>query len=125
MIGAIETSYRGYRFRSRLEARWAVFFDALDIAWKYETEGYEVDGHRYLPDFHLPDLSLWCEVKPHLMFSLFAIPVVKDLESNPSSKGWSNQAEPLPTPGNWPEIRAAYTAARGARFEHGERGRLA
>jgi hypothetical protein len=29
-IKAIETSYKGYRFRSRLEARWAVFFDALD-----------------------------------------------------------------------------------------------
>jgi hypothetical protein len=24
---AIETHYKGYRFRSRLEARWAVFFD--------------------------------------------------------------------------------------------------
>ena len=29
MIKAIETVYNGYRFRSRLEARWAVFFDAL------------------------------------------------------------------------------------------------
>jgi hypothetical protein len=27
-IQAIETVYRGHRFRSRLEARWAVFFDA-------------------------------------------------------------------------------------------------
>lgn len=25
----IETEYKGYRFRSRLEARWAVFFDTL------------------------------------------------------------------------------------------------
>lgn len=26
---AIQTEYNGYLFRSRLEARWAVFFDAL------------------------------------------------------------------------------------------------
>lgn len=40
MIKAIETSYKGYRFRSRLEARWAVFFDALGVSWKYEDQGY-------------------------------------------------------------------------------------
>ena len=28
LIRPIETEYRGYRFRSRFEARWAVFFDA-------------------------------------------------------------------------------------------------
>lgn len=26
-IKAIDTIYKGYKFRSRLEARWAVFFD--------------------------------------------------------------------------------------------------
>lgn len=53
-IKAIETHYKGYRFRSRLEARWAVFFDALGIRWTYESEGYERDWNgplRYLPDF--------------------------------------------------------------------------
>lgn len=65
---AIETRYKGYRFRSRLEARWAVFFDALGIEWEYEPEGYELsDGERYLPDFELrngPYRSLY-EIKPH------------------------------------------------------------
>jgi len=36
----LETKYRGCRFRSRLEARWAVFFDALGIKWWYEPEGF-------------------------------------------------------------------------------------
>ncbi|MDR3571756.1 MAG: hypothetical protein P4L81_06215 [Candidatus Pacebacteria bacterium] len=55
MIKAIETSYKGYRFRSRLEARWAVFFETLGVEWKYEPEGFELsDGTRYLPDFWLP-----------------------------------------------------------------------
>lgn len=61
---AIETEYRGYRFRSRLEARWAVFFSALSVEWEYEKEGYELGEHgRYLPDFWLPRYDVWFEVK--------------------------------------------------------------
>lgn len=64
-IKAIETRYRGYRFRSRLEARWAVFFDALGIEWDYEREGYALAEHGcYLPDFWLPQVTMWAEVKP-------------------------------------------------------------
>lgn len=65
-IKAIETTYAGHRFRSRLEARWAVFFDALGIEWEYEPQGYEVgctEMTMYLPDFRLPALDLWVEVK--------------------------------------------------------------
>lgn len=63
-IEAIETFYNGYRFRSRLEARWAVFFDALGIRYIYEPEGYGLpNGMAYLPDFYLPDLKIWVEVK--------------------------------------------------------------
>ncbi len=60
---AIETVYKGYRFRSRLEARWAVFFDALGIGWDHEKEGYDLDGVWYLPDFWLPKQQTWFEVK--------------------------------------------------------------
>lgn len=64
-IKAIETIYNGYKFRSRLEARWAVFFDAAGIKYEYETEGFELsDGTRYLPDFYLPDYDWYVEVKP-------------------------------------------------------------
>jgi hypothetical protein len=65
-IKAIETHYRGHRFRSRLEARWAVFFDAAGIPWEYEPQGYVVDGVPYLPDFLLykeTDRAMWFEVK--------------------------------------------------------------
>jgi hypothetical protein len=55
-ITAIETRYAGCRFRSRLEARWAVFFDACGIRWEYEPQGFiGARGHHYLPDFYLPD----------------------------------------------------------------------
>jgi hypothetical protein len=63
-IQAIETKYKGYRFRSRLEARWAVFFDALGIEWEYEKEGFtNGEGDYYLPDFFLPKTKTWVEVK--------------------------------------------------------------
>jgi len=60
---AIETVYNGYRFRSRLEARWAVFFDAVKLPYSYETEGYELEGYRYLPDFFIPDWDAFVEIK--------------------------------------------------------------
>jgi hypothetical protein len=66
-IQPIETVYKGYRFRSRLEARWAVFFDTLGIAWEYEKEGFQLsDGEWYLPDFWLPSFcgGIWAEIKP-------------------------------------------------------------
>lgn len=62
---AIQTTYKGYRFRSRLEARWAVFFDAMRIPWEYEPEGYRLpDGRGYLPDFRLPRMGLLLDIKP-------------------------------------------------------------
>jgi hypothetical protein len=61
---AIETRYDGYRFRSRTEARWAVYFNHLGIKYHYEKEGFKLeDGTWYLPDFWLPDLGMWAEVK--------------------------------------------------------------
>lgn len=62
-LKAIETRYKGCRFRSRLEARWAVFFDALKIPWEYEKEGFNLGGICYLPDFWLPRQQCWIEVK--------------------------------------------------------------
>lgn len=60
----IETHYKGYRFRSRSEARWAVFLDELGIEWGYEVEGYDLgEAGWYLPDFWLPQQECWIEVK--------------------------------------------------------------
>lgn len=64
LINAIQTRYKGYRFRSRLEARWAIYFDTLGIAWEYEVEGFNLNGEFYLPDFWLKTVNMWAEVKP-------------------------------------------------------------
>jgi len=64
MIKAIETRYKGYRFRSRLEARWAVFFDFMEWEWQYEKEGFTLPSGMYLPDFWIATVNMWAEVKP-------------------------------------------------------------
>jgi hypothetical protein len=64
VIKPIQTHYNGYHFRSRLEARWAVFFDALNIEYEYEVEGFDLGNDiLYLPDFWLPMQRVWFEVK--------------------------------------------------------------
>lgn len=63
-ISPIPTVWNGWRFRSRLEARWAIYFDTLGIPYEYELEGYEVaPGVCYLPDFYLPEHRCYAEVK--------------------------------------------------------------
>ena len=65
-IAPIPLEYGGHKFRSSLEADWAATFDSLDIAWTYEPVGVEFGGVKYLPDFWLPSIRVWAEVKgPH------------------------------------------------------------
>ncbi len=71
-ITAIQTIYNGYKFRSRLEARWAVFFDTLGIPYEYEKEGFDIDGQWYLPDFWLPEQKIMLEIKPGVIRGLYA-----------------------------------------------------
>lgn len=69
VIAPIETHYKGYRFRSRLEARWAVFFDAVGVRFEYEQQGFKLnDGTFYLPDFYLPDQDSYVEIKPAINY---------------------------------------------------------
>jgi hypothetical protein len=68
-VKPIPTSYDGYRFRSRLEARWAVFFHTLQIDYRYEPEGWDLEGTWYQPDFWFPEQDCWIEVKPSRMLT--------------------------------------------------------
>lgn len=64
-IEALPSYWKGTIFRSRTEARWAVFFDLLRLRWVYEPEGFRLpSGTWYLPDFWLPEVGVWAEVKP-------------------------------------------------------------
>lgn len=64
-ITPIETTHNGVRFRSRLEARWSVFFDEMGIEWLYEMEGYKLPSGWYVPDFYLPSCATFVEVRGH------------------------------------------------------------
>jgi hypothetical protein len=64
----IPTTYDGVQFRSRLEARWALFFDQLNILWQYEPFVIERNGKEYKPDFIVFNILfkeiLLVEIKP-------------------------------------------------------------
>jgi hypothetical protein len=67
-IQAIQTEAFGCLFRSRLEARCAVFLEAMGLRWDYEPEGFELPSGRYLPDFKVykedcPAGYYWIECK--------------------------------------------------------------
>jgi hypothetical protein len=126
-----------------IRARWAVFFDALGLRWEYEPEGFElVGGVRYLPDFWMPALNLWVEVKPRTWESneecalalqkpwRFGehsfITVLHEIPKHREDWGWGAPCSSeqdrwglagVPRPVG---LQKTLDAARGARFEHGE-----
>lgn len=63
---SLPTWHSGVLFRSRTEARWAIFFDGLGLKWEYEAQGFDTDGEWYLPDFLIfaPLGNIWAEIKP-------------------------------------------------------------
>lgn len=78
LIAAHPTYYRSTRFRSRLEARWAAFFDLLQWQWQYEP----IDFKDWVPDFHVEfpcghsecagSHAFYAEVKPYYTLQEFA-----------------------------------------------------
>lgn len=147
IIKAIETVYKGYKFRSRLEARWAIFFDALDIEWEYEKEGYDLgELGWYLPDFEikLSNGEEWfVEVKGNtadklgirkalfldsysyemgkigvIMMSKFEYPHYSCDKDGPDfNKAWINMTR---FGVDFERYNKAVDKAKQARFEHGE-----
>jgi hypothetical protein len=84
-IRAIPTTYQGVQFRSRLEARWAAFFDLLGWEWEYEPfdlKGWIPDfllkGHGALPHFdQVNSEGVLVEVKP---CSSFPCPIAEEID---------------------------------------------
>jgi hypothetical protein len=69
-IRPLIATYRDCQFRSHREARWAVFFDHLNIPWMYKPSELLLDNAPYVPDFLLypnTDLCHWFEVKPNFV----------------------------------------------------------
>jgi hypothetical protein len=63
--GPIATMLDGHRFRSRNEARLAVFLGKLGVPYDFEGCAFSMrDGTRYTPDFYLIEQRTWIEFKP-------------------------------------------------------------
>jgi len=86
MLKAITTIYNGNRFRSRLEARWAVFFDCMGWVYEYEENGYQLPSKWYLPDFYFRQWNCYAEVKP-VQLSYDEIKLVKELSLGMETDG--------------------------------------
>lgn len=71
----IPTIYKNYKFRSRLEAKWAMFFDLL--GWKYEYEPCDLKG--WIPDFVLigAKTNTLVEIKPFTKYEDFDVDKLK------------------------------------------------
>lgn len=63
------TVYRDTLFRSKSEANVAMSMDRSSIHWLYEPESYVLDGVQYTPDFYLPEINTFVEVKPEVFSS--------------------------------------------------------
>lgn len=64
VTSAIEVKYDGYEFRSKTEARWRVFFNALNVTSEYEPQAFLLPiGKGYMPDFWLRDVRHLIEIK--------------------------------------------------------------
>lgn len=100
---SIDTTYNGRRYRSRLEARWAVFFDRAWIRFDYELQGYELPSGPYLPDFFLRKLEppnagdgYWIEIKPTGLATDRALRRVQDLCIETGKDGFLVAGNPWP-----------------------------
>lgn len=61
---AVDTVYGGVRYHSKRQAQWAVFLDSLGILHSYRPRSFKMGRSTpYTPDFWLPELNAWLEVK--------------------------------------------------------------
>jgi hypothetical protein len=105
VIHAIPTVYKSTQFRSRLEARWAAFFDLMRWPWQYEP----LDLAGYIPDFVLtfPHAPLLAEVKPALSrkeLESFISQLDEKTQDWPNEKMLLGAALPFETGWNMPVI---------------------
>lgn len=86
-ISSLPSTYRGVIFRSRMEARWAAYFDILGICWIYEPDGICLPSGNYCPDFRISiypmDQTAWryAEIKPTSEAADFIAVKLRDLSS--------------------------------------------
>lgn len=99
---AVDTVHGGIRYRSRTQARWAVFLDTLGLEHAYEPKRFLLGGGISLtPDFLLPSLNAWLIVNS-------ADPAIREADrwkaglfasEHPEFRIWLSSG--APRPGEW------------------------
>lgn len=106
---AIPTAYNGVQFRSRLEARWAAFFDLAGWSGRWEYEPFDLNG--WCPDFTIRcarGLPIVIEVKPIVWpDDPWSDPHVNEIAGKIVETGWPGEAIIL---GTAPIINSATSA---------------
>lgn len=64
---SFKTAYSGFYFNSRLEARWKIFYEALDEPAAYEPEAIDLGAFAYTPDYWLTLFRAWVEIKGEMI----------------------------------------------------------
>lgn len=126
MLRPIDTEYGGRLYRSRLEARWAVFFDAAWIRFDYEPEGFMLPSGPYLPDFFLrlfdpvhPGSGYWVEIKPRGLASDRAHTRLSELCRETGHNGFLVAGDPWPGEFElWKYLRRYGEGRDGGRIYH-------
>jgi hypothetical protein len=60
------SEYNGRKFRSTWEVRFAKALDRRGIEWQYEATRFDLGDCTYRPDFYIPELGGYWEVKGYL-----------------------------------------------------------
>ena len=84
----IETKFEAITFRSRLEARWAHFFESLGWNWTYEP----FDTDFYIPDFMIGGPApLLVEIKPEALPTVELEAALTKSVEKATEKGWQHE----------------------------------
>lgn len=103
---SLPTYYKGITFRSRLEARWAIIFDELGYKWEYEPEAFLIEHYEqsfgYLPDFYMPELDCFVEVKGHLTYEEYVrlMQIAQHITAPKGGSNYENGGKPFIVVGN-------------------------
>lgn len=66
-ISSIPTQYKEIQFRSRFEADFARVLDKHCVDWQYEPQSFLLEtGVHFWPDFYLPLLQMWVELRGYV-----------------------------------------------------------
>lgn len=102
MIKVLPTDYNGTKYRSRTEAIWAAYFSFLSVDFSYEPEGFDLgpSGY-YLPDFYLPRIDSFVEIKPEFIVDGRDSPC-EALANETGKRVVLIQGRPMSNPDNYP-----------------------